>query len=67
MLLEVYEFDAVVESCVVEMRKPDKEIFDLILSKLELQPNEAIFVDDLESNVTGAETHGLKGIHVRLY
>ncbi|KAI6184616.1 putative Golgi transport protein 1 [Aphelenchoides bicaudatus] len=62
----IYEFDAVVESCVIGMRKPDKGAFDVILSKLgNLKPEECVFVDDLESNVNGAKNHGLIGLQLK--
>ena len=55
-------FDATVFSCVDGMRKPEKGIYDIALDKLGVQPEEAIFIDDKEVNVKGAERAGIKAI-----
>lgn len=60
-------FDAVVISGEVGMRKPDPEIFDYTLSRLGRQPEEAVFVDDMEPNVRGAAAVGLISVHHRSY
>ncbi len=39
-------------SCDIGMRKPDKEFYDYVLSKTNLQPNEIFFVDDKAENLT---------------
>ncbi len=45
------------------MSKPDKRIFQLALNKLQVQPEDALFVgDDLEKDVGGSQRAGLKGI-----
>uniref|UniRef100_A0A0N5BSC2 HAD family phosphatase n=1 Tax=Strongyloides papillosus TaxID=174720 RepID=A0A0N5BSC2_STREA len=59
------DFDVVVESCRVGMRKPNADIYEYTLSLLNLQPNEAVFLDDLEANCKGAEKVGLKAIQVK--
>jgi epoxide hydrolase-like predicted phosphatase len=58
-------FDVAVFSSEVGVRKPQKEIFDLMLSRLDVQPHEAIFIDDFHVNVRGAEEAGLYSIHFR--
>ncbi len=55
-------FDATVFSCVEGMRKPEKGIYDIALNKLGVQPDEAIFIDDKEANVKGAERAGISAI-----
>jgi 2-haloacid dehalogenase len=45
--------------------KPDAAIFALALERFELDAGEALFIDDLESNVRAAETSGLIGHHFR--
>ncbi|KAI6184611.1 Bifunctional epoxide hydrolase 2 [Aphelenchoides bicaudatus] len=55
-------FDEVVESCRVNCRKPEKEIYQIMLNKLQLQPHECVFIDDLEHNVKAAEALGFTGI-----
>lgn len=55
-------FDVAVFSSEMGVRKPQKEIFDLMLAKMQAQPNEAIFIDDFNINIRGAEEAELKSI-----
>ncbi len=58
-------FDAVVDSCEVGMRKPDPRIFELALELLgDVDPSEAVFLDDYEGNVVAAEKLGMRAILV---
>jgi putative hydrolase of the HAD superfamily len=56
-------FDAVVISGEVQLRKPDPDIFALTALRLGLPPGQCVFVDDLESNVRGADAVGMVGVH----
>lgn len=58
-------FDVVIFSAEVGMRKPEAGIFQHILSRLEVEPQEAIFVDDLLPNVEAARALGIHAIHFR--
>ncbi|GAC1369862.1 MAG: hypothetical protein NVSMB39_2140 [Candidatus Saccharimonadales bacterium] len=42
--------------------KPDPRIFRMALDRLEVEPHEALFVDDRDYNVRGAEAAGISGI-----
>lgn len=55
-------FDVVSFSWELGMKKPTKEIFDITLEKLKVKPEETIFVDDGENNITKAKELGLNGI-----
>lgn len=55
-------FDVVVNSYDVKVKKPDPRIYVHILNKLNVKPEEAIFIDDLEENIKGAMALGIKGI-----
>lgn len=58
-------FDAVVDSCVVGMRKPNPAIFLHALTQMGgVAPERAVFLDDHPVNVAGAERAGLRGILV---
>jgi HAD superfamily hydrolase (TIGR01509 family) len=61
--LSVYDFsdafDLLIFSAEVGLRKPGREIFDLILHRLGVQPEEAVFVDDFPHNIAGAQAVGL--------
>lgn len=52
-------FDEVYYSCRVGMRKPDKEIFEMVLSKNKLKPEETVFIDDSIQHVKGAGQCGI--------
>lgn len=55
-------FDAMVVSTEHNMIKPDPKIYHLITGMLKIRPQEAVFIDDRESNIKGAEDVGMKGI-----
>jgi len=44
----------------VGMRKPGREIYQHVLEKHQLHPGETLFIDDLEENIRGAESAGMK-------
>jgi HAD superfamily hydrolase (TIGR01509 family) len=55
-------FDEVVLSCDVGMIKPDPRIFELAAERLGVAPYECIMIDDLPSNIDGAERAGMQGV-----
>lgn len=55
-------FDAVVISSECGIIKPDPRIFRLIVEKLGVSPEEAVYIDDSSANVRGAEKTGMRGI-----
>ncbi|MFC7686984.1 HAD family hydrolase [Ureibacillus sp. GCM10028918] len=56
-------FDIVLISEEVGYSKPDKRIFELALNKLDVQPEEALFVgDDIEKDMGGCQNANIKGI-----
>lgn len=58
-------FDLKVLSCYVGYAKPDEEIFQIALSKLEgTSPAEVVFLDDREKNAIAAGELGMSGIYV---
>lgn len=57
-------FDLVIESSKVGMRKPDPEIYKLACRELEIEPTEAIFLDDLGINLKPARQLGMTTIKV---
>jgi len=65
-ILENYKltslFDVIIISSEVHIIKPDPEVFLLILKKLNIKPEEAIFIDDHEHNVEAAKSLGITGI-----
>lgn len=55
-------FDVIMFSAEEGVQKPDQEIFRRILTRLDVAPGEAIFVDDRSHNVEGACLVGIHGI-----
>jgi putative hydrolase of the HAD superfamily len=58
-------FDVVVDSAFVGSRKPEPRIYELTLEQLKVQPDSALFVDDMELNCTGARELGINAIQFR--
>lgn len=55
-------FDGGVVSYKEKLLKPEKEIYEKIIDKYNLQPNQTLFIDDMKENVNAAMKSGLKGI-----
>jgi putative hydrolase of the HAD superfamily len=58
-------FDAVVISAEVGLHKPQPEIYRLAAERLEVEPAECLFVDDLKENCEGAEAVGMTAVRHR--
>jgi len=58
-------FDVMVISAEERMAKPDPRIYHTILDRLEVRPEEAVFVDDMAVNVEAARALGMGGIQFR--
>ncbi|MBM3670876.1 MAG: HAD-IA family hydrolase [Actinobacteria bacterium] len=57
-------FDAIVESYIVGLRKPDPRIYELVCERLDVTPDEAVFLDDLGVNLKPARALGMTTIKV---
>ena len=57
--------DEIVYSHEVGMSKPDPRIYQLICTRLAVQPDEVIFLDDNEPMVAGARDVGMHGVRYR--
>jgi putative hydrolase of the HAD superfamily len=57
-------FDAVIESSQVGVRKPDPRFYELACATLDIQPDEAVFLDDLGVNLKPARALGMATIKV---
>lgn len=57
--LEKY-FDSKVISSLVNVIKPEKEIYQISLDRLKIKPEEALFFDDRPRNIEGGEEVGIK-------
>lgn len=52
-------FEKVYYSCRINMRKPDREIFDFVLQENALSVSETIFIDDSPQHIEGALKIGI--------
>jgi putative hydrolase of the HAD superfamily len=57
-------FDVVVESSQVGVRKPDPRFYEIACTQLEIDPSEAVFLDDLGVNLKPARAMGMTTIKV---
>ncbi len=55
-------FDAVVTSCDVGIRKPNIPIYEMILKKLKVKPEETVFIDNQAWNIFPAHNLGMNTI-----
>lgn len=55
-------FDGGIISSEVKFSKPDSRIYEILLEKYSLIPEECLYIDDLEINVKAAEAVGMKGL-----
>lgn len=49
----------------VGKRKPDREIFEMVLAENNLQPKETLFIDDSVQHVEGARLTGIRAYHLQ--
>ena len=56
-------FDAVINTHRIGVAKPDKLAYQKAVSHLSVEPQNCLFIDDVEGNVDGGEAAGLKCHH----
>ena len=56
------DFDTILVSCDLGMRKPKPAIYDLMVKKLKLKPSEILFIDNQEWNLSVPKNMGIKTI-----
>jgi glucose-1-phosphatase len=57
-------FDKVFYSCRIGLRKPDKEIFEYVLKKTGMRPEETVFIDDTDIHVQSAASCGINAFRL---
>ena len=57
-------FDVVINSAHVGHRKPEIEIYELLLSELEVSAERSVLLDDNRDNIEGAAAAGMRVVHV---
>ncbi len=58
-------FDYITVSAIEGVMKPNAQIFESNLRRLQVAPNEAVFIDDFQHNIDGAAAVGIHGIHYK--
>jgi len=58
-------FHTAIFSAEVGIRKPAAQIFSLILDKLNVEADKALFVDDFAANIIGARAAGLQAVQFK--
>jgi len=58
-------FDHMIISAEVRAAKPGAKIYNIALEQLQVQAEEAVFVDDFIENIVACEKLGIKGIHFK--
>jgi putative hydrolase of the HAD superfamily len=60
-------FEVIVDSAFVGMRKPEPEIYELTLERLNggLSAGDCLFVDDVDANCETARSLGMRTVHFR--
>jgi putative hydrolase of the HAD superfamily len=59
--------DGGVFSCNEGVVKPDRRIYQILLDRFSLVPEECVFLDDKEENIEAAKALGFHGIEVKNY
>ena len=62
---DLKSFGGIVVSSDIKMIKPSPAIYEYILKTYDLNPEECLFIDDVEVNVKAAEAAGIKGFVFR--
>ena len=64
-----FGFDRLVDTMIISaeerVAKPDERIYRIALERLQVDPEEAVFLDDLAVNVAAANQLGMKAVHFR--
>jgi 2-haloacid dehalogenase len=56
-------FRGILVSGEVELIKPDPRIFALLIERFAVEPERAVYIDDVAANVAAALPFGIHGIH----
>lgn len=56
-------FDGEIISCEEGVAKPDPEIYDRLIARFDLEPQDTLFIDDRAENVEAAARKGINVVH----
>lgn len=63
----IEEMDGGILSYKEKLIKPEREIYELLCDRYDINPKKAVFLDDNAANVEGARAFGLSAIHFQNY
>lgn len=58
-------FRGILVSGEVKVIKPDRRIFELLIERFAIDPQSAVYIDDVEVNVAAARPFGIHAIHFK--
>ena len=58
-------FDHLIISAEIGLAKPDRGIYQKLITELGVEPSQAVFIDDFLHNIEGAQAAGLQAIYFR--
>jgi putative hydrolase of the HAD superfamily len=68
MIMQRFELESMIPDCIsshqIGVMKPDRMAFDFLLSRLELKPEEILFLDDYQASVDMARSMGMQAAKV---
>ena len=71
MFTSIFGFDRLVDEMIISaeegIAKPDERIYRIALEKMGVEPEEAVFLDDLSANVEAARQLGMKAVQFHGY
>ncbi len=59
----ISEFDVLVDGSIEQILKPDPQMYALLCERMQIQPHEAVYLDDQRPNVEGGEAAGMHSIY----
>jgi epoxide hydrolase-like predicted phosphatase len=69
VFIDLFGFDRLVDAMIISaeehVAKPDERIYRIALERLNVDPEEAVFLDDMAVNVAAANQLGMKAVHFR--
>ena len=58
------QFHGEIISFNVKAIKPNRDIYEILLSEYNLEPENTLFIDDIKENIAAAEKLNIKGLHL---
>lgn len=66
LMEDVYHLDQVAEEIIISAEegviKPDRRLYEIAVERLETEPQQCVFLDDLEENVIAARAFGMHAV-----